>query len=165
MSDGPRIMPHPDDPQPGDGESSGSSPSPSGTQESSFGQPAATTPASAPQFSHTASRPYPGAPISMPPSTEQNMLGMTSLGISGVAVLMMVAGSVTGGVPLLLPLIGGIVGTVFGVRGLNAVRRDRASNRGIALAGTIIGTVTIIAVPLYFLIVVAAIVAFVDSVG
>jgi hypothetical protein len=101
----------------------------------------------------------------MPPSTEQNMLGMTSLGISGVAVLMMVAGSVTGGVPLLLPLIGGIVGTVFGVRGLNAVRRDRASNRGIALAGTIIGTVTIIAVPLYFLIVVAAIVAFVDSVG
>ncbi|PKQ17879.1 MAG: hypothetical protein CVT68_06210 [Actinobacteria bacterium HGW-Actinobacteria-8] len=66
--------------------------------------------------------PYYGAPV----STEKDWMGITSLVLS-------LATLVTG-----FTWIGGII---FGHLGLAAARRGEASNRGMALAGTIIGWV------------------------
>ena len=66
--------------------------------------------------------PYYGAPV----STQKDWMGITALVLS-------LASLVTG-----FTWIGGII---FGHLGLAAARRGEASNRGIALAGTIIGWV------------------------
>lgn len=66
--------------------------------------------------------PYYGAPV----STEKDWLGITALVLSLATLL-------TG-----FTWIGGII---FGHMGLAAARRGEASNRGMALAGTIIGWV------------------------
>ena len=150
MTDAPRFAPHPDDPQPGQ-LLGGQAPTSSGQDQAQgeYHRPM-----------HDVPEPY-----SWQPSDDQNVLGLVSLAVSGVAFLLIVVQFFNGGIPLLVPLAGGIFGTVFGVRGLNAVRRDRATNRGVALAGTILGTVTIIAVPLYFLLAALFVIALIQGVS
>lgn len=149
MTDAPRFAPHPDDPQPG---------------QVQGGQAPASNSAPQPLGGYQQPHQHVAEPYTWQPSDEQNVLGVMALAVSGVAFLLMVVQFVNGGIPLLVPLAGGIFGTVLGVRGLNAVRRDRATNRGMALAGTILGTVTIIAVPLYFLFAALFVIALIEGV-
>lgn len=72
----------------------------------------------------------PAFPMYGPRGDEKNWMGIVAL-VSSIAAFVVV------------PFLGSVVGVIFGHLGLSAAKRGEASNRGLALAGTIVGYVGI----------------------
>ncbi len=90
-----------------------------------YGQPAYGQPAyPAPQYG------APAFPSYGPRGDEKNWMGIVSL-VASIAAF------------FVAPFIGSVAAVVFGHLGLGAVKRGEASNRGLALWGTILGYVGI----------------------
>lgn len=82
--------------------------------------------------------PYPyGAPgVPVPPQAPKNGLGVAALVIGIISILL--SCTIFGG------FIGGIVAVVLGIVGLRRVKRAEADNRGVAIAGVVLGALAVL---------------------
>ncbi|MFE5712249.1 DUF4190 domain-containing protein [Streptomyces sp. NPDC056501] len=103
-----------------------------------YGYPAATPPAATPPTASGYSYPSYGAGYGQPPGFQQpsNGMGIASMVLGIVAVV----GFCLYGVNIIL----GILALIFGIIGLKKAGRGEATNRGMALAGVILGSVGIV---------------------
>jgi hypothetical protein len=97
-------------------------------------------------------------------SMEHNSYGHYALGLSGAAVLLTILMFVLGGIPMWLILVLAVPGVYYGVRGWNAAARSFATNGRVALTGAILGVLAVLAIPVYFLVVAARVVAIIEGV-
>ncbi|MFD1506855.1 hypothetical protein FE374_07470 [Georgenia yuyongxinii] len=92
-------------------------------------------------------------------STEQNNLGVIAL----VAAIVGVVASFIPGVNLVAP-IGGIVGIVVGIMSVRAAAAGRATNRGMGVAGIVVGAVQLLLLLLLLLLlIIGAVILFSSS--
>ncbi|MEU7595350.1 DUF4190 domain-containing protein [Streptomyces sp. NPDC039022] len=93
-------------------------------------------------MSHQMHHPHaPQAPTGMPPQqAARNGLGIAALTFG-------IIGTLSGLIPLLFWLAGilGVLALIFGLVGLGRVKRRQATNKGVALTGTIFGVLALIA--------------------
>jgi hypothetical protein len=80
--------------------------------------------------------PYPGMPYGAAPAGPRNGLGITALVLGIVGLLAF--WSVVGGIVL------GVAAVIFGIVGYGRARRGIANNRGIAIAGIVLGGLAIV---------------------
>ncbi|MEF3116924.1 DUF4190 domain-containing protein [Streptomyces chrestomyceticus] len=93
-------------------------------------------------MSHQTHHPHaPQAPMGMPPQqAARNGLGIAALALGIIGIL-------SGLIPLLFWLAGilGVLALIFGLVGLGRAKRGQATNRGVALTGTILGVLALLA--------------------
>lgn len=145
----PRFTPHPDDePQQGE-EQSTATPTPN------FGslQPPGGSTYAAPSSPRQVPREEP-----LPPrqSGALNHFGGYSVTASGLGVLASALMFIGVGVPIWLPILLGLPGIYYGIRGLSAARDGFATNRWMSLTGLILGVVAVVLVPLVLIVFVYA---------
>lgn len=153
MTDGPIIMPHPDDPPPG------STPPKTTSPDTSATPPAEPVTDVAAILANMPSR------IEADDPTEQDGFGHWALGTGGLAALLMLAQYTVGGIPLLIPAIIAFAAIYFGARGLAAARRGRASNRWMSVMGIVSAILALAAIAVYFLVIVAFVAAVLEGVS
>ncbi|MUM18933.1 DUF4190 domain-containing protein [Mycobacterium sp. CBMA271] len=79
--------------------------------------------------------PYPyGAPVPVP--TPKNGLGLSALIVGIIAIIL--SCTIFGG------FVGGVVAIILGALGLGRVKRAEADNRGVAIAGIVLGGLAIV---------------------
>ncbi|MFI9211877.1 MULTISPECIES: DUF4190 domain-containing protein [unclassified Streptomyces] len=103
-----------------------------------YGYPAATPPAATPPTASGYAYPSYGAGYGQPPGWQQPSNGM------GIASMVLGIVAVVGFCLYGLNIILGILALIFGIIGLKKAGRGEATNRGMALAGVILGAVGIV---------------------
>ncbi|WP_030666703.1 DUF4190 domain-containing protein [Streptomyces rimosus] len=105
-------------------------------------------------MSHQMHHPHaPQAPMGMPPQqAARNGLGIAALVLG-------IIGTLSGLLPLLFWLAGilGLLALIFGLVGLGRARRGQATNKGVAITGTVFGVLALIAAVVGLVITVAVV--------
>jgi predicted Zn finger-like uncharacterized protein/prepilin-type processing-associated H-X9-DG protein len=122
------------------------------------GGPAPPPLAAAPSSPYAASAPYPQpppgyAPQYPPPGYGYPPYPPPSAPTSGWALAALIFGILG----FCLPILGSLLGIIFGIVGISKTRDNRAGGRGIAVAGLVLGIVTLLAAPVWIAILLPAV--------
>ncbi|MER8046376.1 DUF4190 domain-containing protein [Streptomyces sp. NPDC094032] len=115
-------------------------PPPPAAPGGAYGYPTAATPTPGPSYGYPPASPYPsyGAAYGQPGWQQQpsNGMGTTAMVLGIIAV----AGFCMYGLGIIL----GVLALIFGIIGMKKANRGEATNRGMALAGVVLGSIGIL---------------------